>query len=103
MPKERTYIDNVRDITSELKRVEDFTKDLSYAEFIKDEKTVYAVIRCFEIMGEAAKNIPPEIKAKYSRIPWKRIAGMRDKLIHEYFGVDYETLWQTVKKKSTRN
>ncbi|MEW6070180.1 MAG: DUF86 domain-containing protein, partial [Candidatus Thermoplasmatota archaeon] len=78
------------------KKIENFTKDYSYEKFMKDEKTVYAVIRCFEIMGEAAKNIPENVKNKFPHIPWKRVAGMRDKLIHGYFGVDYETLWKTI-------
>jgi uncharacterized protein with HEPN domain len=99
MSKERTYIDYVRDIVNEINRIENFIKNLSYDEFVKDEKTIYAVIRCFEVMGEAAKNIPKQIRDKYSILPWKRISGMRDKLIHEYFGVDYETLWQTIKKR----
>lgn len=98
MSKERTYIDYIRDVASEIDRIEVFTSGLSYNEFVKDEKTVYAVIRCFEIAGEAVKNIPKEIRNNYD-IPWKKIAGMRDKLIHEYFGVDHDTLWQTIKKR----
>ena len=61
-----------------------------------DKKTLYAVIRCLEIIGEAVKKIPTNIKEKYSEIPWKEIGGMRDKLIHEYFGVDIETIWDTI-------
>jgi uncharacterized protein with HEPN domain len=99
MPEKRTYIDYVTDIKNELGKIEAFTHRFSYEDFIKDEKTVYAVIRCFEIIGEAVKKLPEEIKKQHPDIPWKRIAGMRDKLIHGYFGVDYPTLWQTVKKR----
>jgi uncharacterized protein with HEPN domain len=99
MPEKRTYIDYVTDIRDELDKITSFTGTLAYEDFIKDEKTVYAVIRCFEIIGEAVKKLPEEIKRQYPEIPWKRIAGMRDKLIHGYFGVDYPTLWQTIQKR----
>ena len=99
MPEKRTYIDYVSDIKNELDKITLFIKDLSYEDFIKDEKTVYAVIRCFEIIGEAVKNLPDELKNQYPDIPWKRIAGMRDKLIHFYFGVNYDIIWQVIKDR----
>lgn len=67
------------------------TKD----EFAKDQKTIYAVVRAFEIIGEAAKKVPPAVQKRHPKVPWKQMAGMRDKLIHEYFGVNYEVLWKT--------
>jgi len=60
-----------------------------------DEKTLYAVIRAFEIIGEASKKIPDNIRQAYPNIPWLIMAGMRDKLIHDYFGVDIEVVWKT--------
>ena len=86
MPKGKIYVDYVKDILNEIDKINRFIKGLTYSKFVKDEKTVYAVIRCFEIMGEAAKNIPVNLRNKYPLVPWKRISGMRDKLIHEYFG-----------------
>ncbi len=74
----------------------EFTKDCNSETFIKDEKTSSAVIRKLEIIGEAAKRLPDEIKLKYKDIPWKKMAGMRDNLTHAYFGVDYDLVWQTI-------
>jgi len=65
----------------------------------RDDKTSSAVIRKFEIIGEAAKQVPENVKQKYSSVPWKEMAGMRDKLIHFYFGVNYKLLWQTIKNR----
>lgn len=96
---ERIYIDFIRDIAEHLQKIEKFTEGLDYEGFVKDEKIVYAVIRCFEVIGEATKSIPAEYKNKYPSIPWSKMSGMRDKLIHNYFGVDYETLWETIKKR----
>ena len=76
--------------------MEEFAREINYASFVLDRRTVNAVIRSLEVMGEAAKRIPEEIRRKYPDIPWKRMAGMRDKLIHEYAGVDLETVWDAI-------
>lgn len=94
----REYKDYLMDLIDAIDKIEQFTKSITFENFEKDEKTIFAVIRALEIMGEAAKKIPPGTRAKYKHIPWKQIAGMRDKLIHEYFGVNTKVIWKTVKK-----
>ena len=71
---------------------------MSYKTFSRDTKTSYAVVRCIEIIGEAAKNIPTQIQRKNPEVPWKEMAGMRDKVIHFYFGVDPQKVWLVVKE-----
>jgi uncharacterized protein with HEPN domain len=95
--KSRDYRDYLHDILDAINDIESFVDDLSYDQFIKDRKTLNAVVRSIEIIGEASKNIPEPIKQKYKELPWKQMAGMRDKLIHAYFGVDTETLWKAAK------
>jgi uncharacterized protein with HEPN domain len=90
--------DYIEDIIEAMANAVEFTKDMSYDEFVKDTKTVYAVIRAIEIIGEAVKNIPEEMRKKYPDIPWRSIAGMRDKVVHAYFGVNLERVWEVVKR-----
>ncbi len=95
--KKRDYKLYLKDILDAIAKIEDYTKDLSFEEFLKNSLVVDAVVRNFEILGEASKNISEEVKSQYPDIPWKEMAGMRDKIIHEYFGIDLEIVWKTAK------
>lgn len=92
------FLDYVEDVVEAMDDAMSFVEGLEYDGFVKDKKSVYAVTRAVEIIGEAVKKIPDRVKRRYSKIPWKRMAGMRDKLIHEYFGVDLRRVWNTVQK-----
>ncbi|GAI13930.1 unnamed protein product [marine sediment metagenome] len=91
--------DYVEDIISAMDKSIDFVKNISYEEFTRDDKTVFAVVRALEIIGEAAKKIPDDIRKNYPEIPWKDITGMRHKVIHEYFGVKLSIVWRTIKEE----
>ncbi|MBK7968781.1 MAG: DUF86 domain-containing protein [Bacteroidetes bacterium] len=76
-----------------MKRVQEYIMGLNFNQFKNDHKTVDAVIRNFEIIGEATKNLPKEIKEKYSSIPWEEMYRLRNRISHEYFGIDHEIIW----------
>jgi len=98
MPKRESslYLQDIKDC---IKKIEKYTEKLSFHKFAKDEKTVDAVVRNLEIIGEVASNMPKIIRTKYKKIPWKDIVGMRNLIIHEYFGVDLDIVWETIKKR----
>ena len=95
MRKSRNYLVYVEDILDAIEKVEVFVAGMSREKFLEDDKTAFAVVRALEIIGEASKRIPPSVRARARDIPWKSITGMRDKLIHEYTGVNLHVVWRT--------
>jgi len=98
MPK-RGDFEFLSDIDEAIERIESYTLGMNYQVFLKDIKTQDAVIRNLEIIGEAVKNLSKRLKEKYKDIDWKNIAGMRDKIIHFYFGVNWEIVWDVIQKR----
>lgn len=95
----RNYNFYLKDILSASNKILKYTKGLSFSAFQKDEIIVDAVARNLEIIGEASKNVPKTFRDKHPQIEWKKIAGLRDILIHEYFGIDLEILWDIIRIK----
>jgi len=98
MKTHRQSLDYLNDIIEAMEKAEAFSRDMSQEDFLTDEKTIYATVRAIEIVGEASKNIPKHVREKYPDLPWRQMSGMRDKLIHAYFGVDAAVIWKTVKE-----
>lgn len=88
----------INDIKKAISKIESFARGMVFDEFIKDVKTIDAIIRNIEIIGEAARHISPEVRLKYIEIPWKEIIGTRNKVLHEYFGIDEKILWKTIQE-----
>ena len=95
----REYKLFIQDIKECIEQIDEFVGNMTLEEFKADEKTSSAVVRKIEIIGEATKNVPKEIRQKYKELPWSDMARMRDKIIHSYFVVDYEVVWKTIKER----
>lgn len=92
-------VEYIRHIHDECLYLVSVSEDLEYHDFLSDETMKRAVVRSLEIIGEATKKIPAEFKEKWSMIQWKNMAGMRDRLIHDYIGVNYAIVWDVIKNK----
>jgi len=96
MSSSRIYLHYLQDILASITKALEFVEGMSSEDFLQDDKTAYAVIRALEVIGEATKGVPDEVRDKHPDIPWRSMAGMREKLIHHYFGVELDTVWKTV-------
>ncbi|MBC8420111.1 MAG: DUF86 domain-containing protein [Desulfobacterales bacterium] len=94
----RNYRLFLQDILGACRHILEFVEGMGVDAFVVDEKTSSAVIQKFEVIGEATKNIPESVREKNPQVPWKDMAGMRDRLIHGYFGIDYFLVWETVEQ-----
>jgi uncharacterized protein with HEPN domain len=98
MPK-RSNREFIRDMKEAIERIQEYTTGMDYEQFLQDKKTQDAVMRNIEIIGEAVKNLLSDFRKKYAHLDWKKIAGMRDKIIHFYFGVKWDIVWAVIKDK----
>ena len=89
----------IQDIIDAINKAMKFVEGMEYEDFIRDDKNIFAVIRVIEVIGEAVKNIPEDVKKEYPEIPWREMAGMSDKLIKGYFGVNLKIVWKTVNEE----
>jgi len=91
------------DIIQSIQRIDEYIKDMDYNEFIKDNKTIDAVVRNLEVIGEASKHISIELKNKYPALPWEEMYYLRNKITHEYFGIDLAIIWNIIKNHLPTN
>jgi uncharacterized protein with HEPN domain len=95
---DRPLSEFLQDILESIADIEAFTAGVDFDEFQRNREKILAVVKSIEILGEAVKKIPDEVRNQYPQIPWKAIAGMRDVLVHEYWGIDVNVVWATVQK-----
>jgi uncharacterized protein with HEPN domain len=94
----RDYLGFLEDILFSIEKIEKYSKNSNFDDFCKNDMLIDAIVRNFEVIGEAAKNIPNKVKETYPEVEWKKVMAFRNVLIHEYFGIDLESVWDTVKK-----
>lgn len=102
-PTQRNYTLYLEDMLTSMERIEEYIGVLEFRAFKMNYLIVDGIVRNFEIIGEAAKNIPEEIKEKHPEIPWKKMYGLRNLIAHEYFGIDYEMIWEISKHNLPQN
>jgi uncharacterized protein with HEPN domain len=102
-PIKREFILYLEDMLQSMDRIEEYLSSLDFKKFKQTYLVVDAIIRNFEIIGEASKNTPTYIQEKYPEIPWKKMYGLRNLIAHEYFGIDYEMIWEIVKRNLPQN
>ncbi|MCX5810105.1 MAG: DUF86 domain-containing protein [Proteobacteria bacterium] len=95
--KERDYILFLEDILNAIEKIERYTKNLTLEKLCENDMAIDAIVRNLEIIGEASKNVPEKVKSKYPFVEWKEAIGFRNVLIHDYFGIDLESVWDTIK------
>ncbi len=94
----REFLDFIEDILDAMNKAESLLEDVSFSQFENDFRINFAVVRALEIIGEAAKRLPDELRLRYPDIPWKGMSGMRDRIIHGYDNVDLQIVWDVVKR-----
>lgn len=103
MKQTRRFDIYLEDILLSISRIQEYIGEMEFAEFKRNYLVVDAVVRNFEIIGEASKNVPENIRYKYPFIPWKKMIGLRNLITHEYFGIDYEMIWTITKGNLPQN
>ena len=96
--KVREYSDFLEDILESINLIDEFLAGYDAGNFINDRKTIFAVLWCLNVLGEAAKHIPASMREKFPEIPWEEMTGMRDKVVHAYFGINLDVVWDTAKQ-----
>lgn len=96
--QKRHVADYLNDILESISDIKEFTQGMTHQDFINDKKTINAIVRSLEVIGEAARNIPASMKDSYPDIAWREIIGIRNKLSHEYFGIDLDIVWQSTQE-----
>jgi uncharacterized protein with HEPN domain len=87
----------IQDMLNGIQKIKRYTSGVDRKSFLKDEKTIDAVVRNLEVIGEAARQLPGDFAARHSNIPWGQIAGLRNRIVHDYFGLDLEIIWQIIR------
>lgn len=98
MPPTREWSFRIQDILAAIEKVQRYTANMRFEDFAEDERTIDAVLRNFTVLGEAAAHLPEAVEEEHPGIPWAEMKGMRNIIVHEYFGVSLEIVWETVQK-----